>query len=267
MKFSPLTLNDIEPWADLLALSFNRKTNDMRKLLIYLKPRQQLLAWGAWDGSRLAAQYSCLLRDLCLPRQPNPASVGMSINMAVHPDYRGRGLVKNVSRPVYEALQARGCLAGVGFSNAAGVKVDKRSKGYGYRVVGKMKPMLVCVLRPPSVEPLTITDKWPDISPINQTDKRSIRLCATPSTIFERFAAHPFRQYRYGTFAADEKGQGVVVYKDFELSGRLKSLNRRCVSLLMAYGDDLDVLLGRWLRALWQEGIYFVHLLFHLLSF
>ncbi|MEZ4646792.1 MAG: GNAT family N-acetyltransferase [Chloroflexota bacterium] len=59
-----------------------------------------LLAWGAWDGARLAAQYSCLLTSLRLPGTEEPARVGMSINMAVHPDYRGQGLIKQVSQPV-----------------------------------------------------------------------------------------------------------------------------------------------------------------------
>ncbi len=261
MEFSQLSIKDIEPWADLLAVSFVRKRDDMIKLLVYLQPGSQLLAWGAWDGSRLAAQYSCLLRYLCLPGQTDTALVGMSINMAVHPDYRGQGLVKKVAQPVYDTLRERGGVAGVGFSNAAGVQVDKRSKGYGYHVVGRMQSTLACILRPPSVAPLHLTTVWPSVASLQLPPSRQIHFFTTPQTINGRFAAHPFRQYHYGVCSEDRQGQGVVVYKPFSLTGALQGFNQRCVSLLMAYGDNLSIVLAGWLRALWQEGIRFVHLL------
>ncbi len=248
MNFSQLSLNDIDLWADLLAVSFDRNQAQMRKLLAFLGAEQNLLAWGAWDGSRLAAQYSCLLRYLRLPWQSKPSLVGMSINMAVHPDYRGRGLVKKVSQPVYAALRERGGVAGVGFSNAAGVQVDKHSKGYGYHVVGRMVPTLAVIVRPRRVKPLHLTTTLPNLASWQPSAPQRIHFCSTLQTVNGRFAAHPFRQYHFGVCPE----LGVVVYK---------RINRWGVSLLAAYGKDLNSLLARWVRGLWQNGTRFVHLL------
>ncbi|MEZ4642293.1 MAG: hypothetical protein R3E31_06070 [Chloroflexota bacterium] len=58
--------------------------------------------------------------------------------MAVRPDYRGRGLlIKQVSQPVYAALAALGGVAGVGFSNAAGVRWIGTARGMAIGWWGK----------------------------------------------------------------------------------------------------------------------------------
>jgi len=134
MKIMPLLSSHINAWAELLAVCFERSSEQMCQLIAFFRPEKQLLAWGAWDGTRLVAQYSILRKSLILPTCPMSVTVGLSVNMAVHPAYRGQGLVKQVAQPVYEALARRGGIVGVGFSNAAGVQVDRRSKEYGYRV-------------------------------------------------------------------------------------------------------------------------------------
>src|SRR5688572_6323150 len=100
MDFRPLTLADRPQWASLLALTFNRTTPDTERLLDWLHGGHQVIAWGAWDGDQLAAQYACLLVSLHLPGTSTPIRAGMSLNMSVHPDYRGQGLIKHVSKPV-----------------------------------------------------------------------------------------------------------------------------------------------------------------------
>lgn len=170
--------------------------------------------------------------------------------MAVHPDYRGRGLVKQVAAPVYEAVQAAGGVAGVGFSNAAGVKVDQRSKGYGYRVVGKLQPMLVCLLRRPQFEPLPLTAVFPPLPSLDTNLTTAVHFHNTPHWLEKRFAHHPFRRYQ---FAAGD-GQ-LVVYRPFRWQGL------GGISLLAVYGDDTASIIGRWLSALWHNGVRLVHVL------
>ena len=160
MLITPLTANHIEPWAELLSAAFVQPLAHMRSLWTWLHTEREVLSWGAWDGPRLAAQYSSLLTTLAIPGQCAPARVGLCVNMAVHPHYRGRGLVKQLAQPVYTALREQAGVAGVGFSNAAGVNVDKHSRGYGYQVVGQLTHTLVW-LRPKRAEPLELTQTWP----------------------------------------------------------------------------------------------------------
>ena len=246
MEIRPFSTADISAWAALLAVSFDRQSAEMHNLLHYLQALDPLIAYGAWDGTRLAAQYSCLLRQLHLPNQTQPVQVGLSLNMAVHPDYRGRGLIKQVAAPVYAAVREAGGIAGVGFSNAEGVKVDKRSKGYGYRVVGKMQPMLTCLLRQPRFEPLILSDTFPETMPTVTNRSTGICFNDTSRWLRQRFDRHPFRQYQYA-FGED----GVVVFRP----------NPHTVSLLAAHGTNIPTLINRWLATLWQSGIRYIHTL------
>ena len=251
MDIRPLTAADDEAVARLLAISFGRQTADMQQLLTFLQASAPLIAFGAWDRARLAAQYSCLLRPLHIPHYPQPAHVGVSLNMAVHPDYRGRGLVKQVAAPVYEAVQAQGGIAGTGFSNAAGVKVDKRSKGYGYHVVGKMQSTVACLDRLPPFDPLSLTADFPTLfslaAPPHAT---AIHFTNSTDWLCQRYAHHPFRQYCFGVGE-----RALVVYRPFRWLGLCGA------SLLTVVGEDVSNVIGRWASALWQSGIRWVHLI------
>lgn len=254
MKFAPLTLVDVFPWATLLGAAFNRPTEQMVQLLHFLQPETNLVAWGAWDGPILAAQYSCLLRPLFLPPSRQTVPMGLSINMAVHPDYRGRGLVKQVASPVYESLAAHGVVAGAGFSNAAGVKVDKRSAGYGYSVVGRLRPYLLW-LRPQKQQPdFYLTTQWPDLPFLPVEWGTAVQFAWTPESLQHRFARHPFRSYRFGVWQQGSNVAGVVVYQPIRLAGL------PAVALLAAYGTDLPALLQRWVGAVVASGYRLAHL-------
>src|SRR5688500_13624020 len=210
MDFAPLTPADCNAWAELLAISFGRTDIEMGSLLDWLHQGWPLVAWGAWDGERLAAQYSCRVVDLRLPNCDTPVRVGMSINMAVHPDYRGQGLIKHVARPVYETIATQGGIAGVGFSNAEGVKVDLKSKSYGYRVVGKMTSTLVW-LSPQKIEPLTLTANGPDKrDSLPSAAHPFIRFAPSAKLIRHRFAQHPFRHYAFGVWRENDRTHGLV---------------------------------------------------------
>ena len=254
MKFAPLTLSNITPWARLLATAFHRPTDQMVQLLHFMQPESKLVAWGAWDGSTLAAQYSCLLRSLFLPSSPQTVTVGLSVNMAVHPNYRGQGLVKQVASPVYEALAACDVVAGAGFSNAAGVQVDKRSSGYGHSVVGQLRPYLFW-LRPQIHDPdICLTDQWPAAPFLPVKWGTAVQFAWTPDSLQHRFACHPFRSYRFGVWQQAGVVAGIVVYRPIKLWGL------PAVALLAAYGPDLPGLLRRWAGGVVANGYRLVHL-------
>ena len=254
MKFAPLGLNDISPWATLLAVAFNRQPSQMIQLLYFLQPEEQLLAWGAWDGDSLAAQYSCLLRQLYLPTLAHSVPVGLSINMAVHPNYRGQGLVKQVAQPVYEALAARGVVAGVGFSNAAGVQVDKQSSGYGYQVVGRLRPYLLWLRPQKQYSDFSLSVHWPELPFDPAEPGTTIHFDWHPASLRHRFAGHPLRSYQFGIWQQDHKVAGIVVFRPIRLGGL------PAVALLAAYGSDLLALLRRWVSAVARSGYYLAHL-------
>ncbi len=228
----------------------------MQQLLTWLQAEHELIAWGAWENTRLIAQYSSLLTALWLPSAASLECVGLSINLAVHPAYRGRGLVKQVAQPVYATLADRGVLAGVGFSNAAGVKVDRHSHAYGYQVIGRMQPVLVGLFPRLKSEPLRLTTDWPT-TPFDFTPPADdlIRFAVSPALIRHRFAQHPFRHYHLGVWETAEGVQGVVIYRLATWQGL------RVASLLAAHGHEVAELLQRWATALRHAGIYFVQAL------
>ncbi|GJM41902.1 MAG: hypothetical protein DHS20C20_21840 [Ardenticatenaceae bacterium] len=254
MKFAPLSLNDIVPWADLLATAFDRQPDQMAQLLHFLQPETNLIACGAWDGAELVAQYSCLLRELYLPMLERCVPVGLSINMAVHPDYRGQGLVKQVANPVYETLAARGVVAGAGFSNAAGVQVDKRSAGYGYEVVGRLRPYLLWLHPQKQCPDFYLTDQWPNLPFLPVEMETAVQFAWTPDSLKHRFACHPFRSYRFGVWQQGGSVAGLVVYRPIRLIGLT------AVALLAAHSSDLAELLRRCVGAMAENGYRLAHL-------
>ncbi|MFO7539867.1 MAG: GNAT family N-acetyltransferase [Chloroflexota bacterium] len=253
MNFSRLTLADVEPWAELVAISFGRQSAEMEALWQWFHQGWQLVAWGAWEQHQLVAQYTCLVNPVISP-QDTLFRIGLSVNMAVHPDFRGRGLVKQIAQPVYATLQAMGIVAGVGFSNAAGVKVDKRSKGYGYQVLGKMQPYLLWLSsRRQSSSPLELTTHWPIGRWPAAQPGNCFRFAADPVWLKNRFADHPFRQYRFGVWQEGTQICGIVIDRPIFFGGV-----NGC-TLLMAYGPDLPGLLTHWGRTIHNTGGRFVH--------
>lgn len=253
MQILPLTLADRDPWADLLARAFERSPAEMAAILDHLHATFPLLAWGAWDGDRLVAQYSSLLTELHIPGAAAPALVGVCINMATHPAYRGLGLIKQVARPVYEELVARGGVAGVGFSNAAGVRVDQRSRSYGYQVVGKMQPHMALLARAPQIPPLDLVETWPEHLVLSSHE--TIHFAPTPAWLRYRFNGHPQRAYQFAAWSQHGECNGVIGY-------RLRRERYGTVAaLLAAYGANPAELIARWARTLWEAGIHFVQVL------
>lgn len=220
-----------------------------------------VVAWGAWDGDVLAAQYSCLMRTLRVPGYDAPLSVGMSVNLAVHPDYRGQGLVRPLAERVYEEARARGAVAGVGFSNAAGVQVDRRSRGYGYRVVGRLRPgvaLLFGPVRSPfAPHELTLTDAWPSPPPVPR-DAGLIRFADAVDVLAYRDDGDvewSARRYAYGVWRERGVTRGAVAFR-WERWGRVRG-----ATLLAAEGDDVPALVARWSASLRRRPVLVVRVL------
>lgn len=251
VTFAPLTLDHAPAWSELLALSFNRTPEEAAQILNWLHDGYRVTGWGAWDQERLVAQYAVLRRDVLIDGQCVEA--GLSLNMSVHPAYRGRGLVKQVSQPVYEALRSEGAAFGVGFSNAEGVKVDRHSKSYGYHVVGKLVSSVVYLASCRRAAALKLTDTLPQTGWDFGATQGMTQFEASAQTVYHRYAQHPFRNYRYGVWQEGKQVQGIVVYRPLR--------DKRGVALLAAYGHDLPELLARWSGAVCAEGVRIVHTL------
>lgn len=252
MDIRPLTPADNLHWATLLALAFQRPTSDMFAMLDWLHTGFEVVAYGAWDEDILVAQYACIVRRLHVPNCPTPISVGMSFNMCVHPAYRGQGLIKQVSQPVYAQIKAQGGVAGMGFSNKDGVKVDRRSKGYGYQVIGKLIPSLVWITtKHHRANHLELTPNFPTDFTFSTSPKSNcIGFDYDAQDIRLRYIQHPSRLYHYGV----HDSLGIVVYRPTKIGGI------DVVSLLGAYGDDLPTLIQAWASALRQSGIRLIHM-------
>jgi hypothetical protein len=254
VEYRSLTLDDRVAWARLLAVSFDRTDEQMEQLLDWFCRGFDLVTWGAWDGERLIAQYNCRLLLLDVPGLAEPALAGMGLNMAVHPAYRGRGLLETVAGPVHEMITARGCVAGVGFSSTGGLAVTRRSSSYAYQVLGPMTSSVVVLSRRRYPEPLTLTDTWPEGHlTLPAWDGRFIRYSVTKTSLRHRFAEHPFRRYRFGVWRDGGDLRGLVIYRPVRLRGI------QAAALLGAYGDDVPELLARWAGAVRHAGLPIVH--------
>jgi hypothetical protein len=252
MDLRRLKLTDKTQWGRLIGLCFNQSSSDMERLMYWLSCIGPIEAYGLWDNDTLVAQYACLLRTVYV--DDKPIYVGMSINMAVNPAYRGQGLIKQVSQPIYDSLQDKNVMFGMGFSNAQGVKVDKHSRGYGYQVVGKMQPLII-MLRSFKRPQLILYDNLPRLQSDISNHQQKAHLHKGLNYIMRRYSHHPFRQYHYGIWQEDTQILGIVVYKKVKLWGVPS------VALLDVYSDDITELLMRWSTTLREQNMYLCHTL------
>ncbi|MEO5965305.1 MAG: GNAT family N-acetyltransferase [Candidatus Limnocylindrales bacterium] len=256
MEVRPLTVADIGPWARLLAVCFERSPAQMEGLLAWFHAGFELVTMGAWDGDRLVAQYNARLLGLWVPGFESVQPAGMGLNMAVDPEYRGQGLLDQVAAPVHDALAARGCVAGVGFSSASGLGVTKASRHYAYEVLGPMVSLAVPLTRRRYPERLETRSTWPD-GAINLEPRSDgfVRFDASAASLRHRYADHPFRRYAYATRERDGIVDGLVVYRETRLRGL------PAVSLLAVHGRDPVGLLGSFAATLRARRRLLVHVL------
>lgn len=247
---------EIGPWARLLARCFERTPEQMQGLLAWFRAGFELVAMGAWDDERLVAQYNARLLQLQVPGSDAPLMAGMGLNMAVDPEYRGRGLLDQVAAPVHEELTRRGCVAGVGFSSAGGLAVTKASRHYAYEVLGPMVSLAIPLIPGRHGDPLTFGSAWPAIPvELDSPGDGFVRYRADPPALRHRYADHPFRQYAYATRVRGGVVDGLVVFRETRLRGV------PAVSLLGVHGADPDHLLRSFAAGLRSRRRPLVHVL------
>ena len=255
LQFRRLTCSDMEAQAQLLAVCFQHSQPDMLCLWRWMYEKNEWVAWGAWEGTRLVAQYSSVVRQLVLPGENRPRKTGMCVNMAVHPDFRGRGIIKQIAGPVYAQLGEMGAICGVGFSNAAGVKVDRHSQGYGYHVLGKMQAALVLPMKKIPSKDFSLSSSFPEFSSDDRPSADGkIHFCSSSALLRQRYAEHPLRRYRFG-WEAGPSVRGMVIDLPIRFG---------CVAgtaLYAAYGRNLPILLQHWAHAVYQAGARFIYYL------
>jgi GNAT superfamily N-acetyltransferase len=251
-----LTIEDVGPWARLLAVCFERTPAQMEALLRWFHAGFDLVTRGAWDGERLVAQYNARLLDLLVPESAGPVPAAMGLNMAVDPEYRGQGLLDTVAAPVHDELAARGCVAGVGFSSEGGLAVTKASRHYAYEVLGPMVSLAVPLVRRRYPAPLTVRTNWPG-EPVDLAAATDgfVRYRATPDSLRHRYAEHPFRRYSFATRERAGAVDGLVVFRETRLRGV------PAVSLLALHGSDPAALLGSFAATLRARRRPVVHAL------
>ena len=150
-SFKKFSRDEVPQITNLLKECFIFKSKD-KELAVRWKydyqafPRQ-LFFYGVWDrNGKLVSQYANLENNLVCEKK---IIKGLTcFDMATHPNYRGRGLISQLSRRVYEDVQKSEFEVSFGYSNDQGIKVDKYSTGYGYTVVGKFAKYLKPVLFP-----------------------------------------------------------------------------------------------------------------------
>jgi GNAT superfamily N-acetyltransferase len=252
----PLTVAEIDPWARLLARCFERTPAQMQGLLAWFRAGFELVAMGAWDGERLVAQYNARLLQLQVPGSDSPLMAGMGLNMAVDPEYRGRGLLDQVAAPVHEALTRRGCVAGVGFSSAGGLAVTRASRHYAYEVLGPMVSLVIPLIPGRHGDPLAFGSAWPTIPvELDAPEDGFVRYRADPAALRHRYADHPFRHYAYATRVRGGVVDGLVVFRETRLRGI------PAISLLAVHGADPDGLLRSFAAGLRARRRPLVHVL------
>lgn len=253
MELHSLTIQDIPQWSQLLSICFQQPQEHMQKLIDWLNQLGNIVAYGIWKNNILIAQYACLNRKVSFGEKHLP--VGMSMNMAVHPDYRGQGLIKQVSQPVYAKLKAEKFHYGVGFSNAQGIKVDRNSKSYGYHVIGQLQPHLT-VTENFGTPTLSVAENLPTcVENFTITHPDKAQFIKSLNYLTQRYQNHPFRRYNFAIWKEHNHIKGIMVYKPVRLWGV------PAVALLDIYTSQPQALFKRWSTTLHQHNTRLIHTL------
>lgn len=225
----------------------------MQQLIEWLYCLGTIEAYGLWNDGQLVAQYSCLHRAIIFNNLA--LSLGLSMNMAVHPNFRGKGLIKQVSQPVYDRLRDKQVVFGMGFSNAQGVQVDKHSKAYGYQIIGQMQSLVIKThnFKMPSLTPLHTLPEPFCIQP--NLSSSAAHFGKDTNHLIRRYLHHPFRDYEYGIWHENKEILGIVVYKKVSLWGI------PAAALLDVYSQQPDEFLMRWSSTLCKSHIHLIHML------
>lgn len=141
---------DLYSLAKLLKVCFTFKSkNELNALKWKYDPEdfpRKKYAWIAQNADKeIISHYANI--ELVTIKNGKLINSLLCIDMATHPQYRGKGLISKLSQKVYEDVLKSSAIFSIGFSNDQGVLVDRNAKGYGYVVVGAFSKYIKIVIR------------------------------------------------------------------------------------------------------------------------
>lgn len=182
----------------------------------------------AMAGGRAVSQYANAPITLSDDARPFPAMV--CADMATAPGYRGRGLISKLARDVYSRVVQSDAVLSVGYSNEAGVQVDRSAKGYGYHVVGRfaryLRPLLFALSTPYRLEPVK------DFAAVC-TYGEGLRIYKSPAYLTWRYLRKPHADYRVFRVSRGGATEGYAV---------LRAARGRCHLVELTTSPEPDVL-------------------------
>ncbi len=180
------------------------------------------------EEDQVVAQYSNVPIQIQNGSHTYPAMI--CTDMATAVQHRRKGLISSLSQQVYKVIQTTGTRdLSIGFSNTAGVVVDKFASNYHYQVVGNFVTYYkYCLFAPQSnirLIPITIINDEMEID----TNSSYLHIHKEKAYLAWRYYDKPNNQYVVYKALSDTKCIGYIV---------LKFLNKKCYVCDIISGDD-----------------------------
>lgn len=238
----PLKNTDLTQITSLLDLCFAIQ-NPAKKELINWKYfddtyATSLCAYGIYDQSNLVAFYAN--KQMLIQDKSKSYKAGICLDMCTHPEFRGQKLISQLSTQTYDERTKAGYDFALGFSNTAGVQVDKYASKYGYQVIGQFYRYCSIALGAASPYQVKVAQKlhnWPALQSLHFTQSKNY--------LEWRYLHKPNNAYKILDILHRSKrmGQAVVIESRFKLEIFkliLSDINdaRACITALKAYAHD-----------------------------
>lgn len=137
VKYNPSYLSSL---IELLTRSFAIENTDKIKLVKwkYFDPffQNRSFTYITLDGkNNVVGHYSSM--PISIQNGRKTYKTTLSTDAAVDRNHRGKGLMSKMASLLYKDVRDNGYDFSFGYPNEVGVVMDKHSKNYGYRIVGK----------------------------------------------------------------------------------------------------------------------------------
>jgi hypothetical protein len=182
------------------------------KWKLAMPSKRPIITWMATvPNGEPISHYAYLPLDIAAGKERIPASLCTA--MATHPKHRGRSLISRLSETSFQDAEAQSSEICIGFSNQAGLRVDKGSVGYGYRIIGSFATFacltgkaIVSVLY---LEPLKAKESFKKISP----SAHALSIEKNPAYLEWRYRHHPEKAYRCFRLMKERRLVGYAVLR------------------------------------------------------
>lgn len=211
-QIKKLTKSNFSEIVYLLKKSFNMKSTNAFKLLSWKffdkNYKTNLTAYGAFTEGKLVSFYCN--KKIDIKYNNKTLNTAICLDMATSPDFRGQGLISQVSKPVYKDILRNHYDFSFGFSNDNGLKVDQNSHSYGYKIIG---PIVKYFTLPVLVNPYTIS-KIDNLSKSNIT-LPYFHLPLTKEFLKWRYISKPENNYQFVSISKNNVVISEVVILNF----------------------------------------------------